>query len=236
MPTMTAPAPTVVSAPLVLVVEDEPKIAALLADVLRASGFAVSLLDRGDGVLAWVRAHTPAAVLLDRMLPGLDGVEVCRQLRRESSVPILMITARVSEVDRLLGLDLGADDYICKPFSPREVIARLRAVLRRSGEGGTGSEGTPALLQVDRSRFEARVRGHLLELTAVEFRLLDTLCAHPGRVYSRQHLIDAAYVDHRIVSDRTIDSHIRNLRRKLADQGVTAITSVYGVGFRFDPV
>jgi two-component system response regulator BaeR len=215
----------------VLIVEDEPKIAALLQDYLAASDYLVSVLARGDGAVEWVREHAPDVVLLDLMLPGADGLAICRGVRAFSNVPILMITARVEEIDRLLGLELGADDYICKPFSPREVVARVRAVLRRISASAIG-DSPPIVL--DEERFEARVRGRALVLTPVEFRLLRKLAAQPGRVFSRAHLIDALYVDHRVVSDRTVDSHVKNLRRKLAESGVDPIDSVYGVGYRFE--
>jgi two-component system response regulator BaeR len=171
-------------------------------------------------------------LLLDLMLPGIDGLAICRGVRAQSELPILMITARVEEIDRLLGLELGADDYICKPFSPREVVARVRAVLRRAAARGAPQ---PGAVELDDDRFEARVRGRRLELTPVELRLLRKLGQQPGRVYSRAQLIDAAYEDHRVVSERTVDSHIKNLRRKLADAGVDPIASVYGVGYRYEP-
>jgi two-component system response regulator BaeR len=215
----------------ILIVEDEPKIAALLRDYLVASNFSVSVRDHGDGAVDWVRAHAPDAVLLDLMLPGEDGLSICRGLRTFSTIPILMITARVEEIDRLLGLELGADDYICKPFSPREVVARVNAVLRRTR---LGAATMPAPIELDEVRFEARVRGRALALTPVEFRLLSKLVAQPGRVFSRQQLIDASYRDHRVVSDRTVDSHVKNLRRKLADFGVDPIGSVYGIGYRLE--
>lgn len=215
----------------VLVVEDEPKIAALLRDYLAAAGYRVSLLARGDGAVAWIREQAPDAVLLDLMLPGEDGLSVCRGVRAFSTVPILMVTARVEEIDRLLGLELGADDYICKPFSPREVVARVRAVLRRAHAPPSAE---PAAIELDEGRFEARVQGRSLTLTPVEFRLLRRLAAQPGRVFSRAQLIEASYQDHRVVSDRTVDSHVKNLRRKLLGMGVDPIASVYGVGYRFE--
>ncbi len=213
-----------------LVVEDEDKIAAALEDYLRAAGYRTSRLADGREVAAWVRANTPDAVLLDVMLPGLDGLDVCRALRTFSQVPILMLTARVEEIDRLIGLELGADDYICKPFSLREVVARVRAVLRRAQVAALATP--PAGIELDAQRFEVRVHGKPMVVTPVEFRLLEKLVAHPGRVWSRQHLMDAIYTDHRIVSDRTVDSHVRNLRRKFDELGIDPIESVYGVGFR----
>ena len=215
----------------VLIVEDEPKIAALLRDYFSAACYRVSVLETGAHAVEWIRDNAPDIVLLDVMLPVVDGLAVCREVRRFSNVPILMVTARVDEIDRLLGLELGADDYIVKPFSPREVVARVRAVLRRASAAAAPVE-PPFVL--DEARFEARVRGRALILTPVEFRLLKKLGAQPGRVFSRAQLIDALYVDHRIVSDRTVDSHIKNLRRKLADAGVDPIASVYGVGYRLE--
>jgi two-component system response regulator BaeR len=217
----------------VLIVEDEPKIAAALADYARAAGHRASVLDRGDAVAAWVREHAPDAVLLDLMLPGRDGVDVCRDIREFSTIPIIMVTARVEEVERLLGLDAGADDYVCKPFSPRELMARLNAVLRRASGFATASAAPPRIV-VDDERFEVRVDGRPMTVTPVELRLVKQLSARPGKVYSRQQLLDAAYDDHRIVSDRTVDSHLRNLRRKFAQFGLDPIASVYGVGFRFE--
>ena len=217
----------------ILIVEDEPKIAALLADYLQAmGGYRSQVLERGDVVLEHVRAEPPDLVLLDLMLPGLDGIEVCKQIRAESSVPIIMVTARVEEIDRLLGLELGADDYICKPFSPREVVARVKAVLRRAG--ASAASGPDGLL-IDEEKFLASWAGTRLNLTPVEFALLKTLAAHPGRVYSRDQLMNEMYSDYRVVSDRAVDTHIKNLRRKLAEagDGREVIESVYGLGYRF---
>lgn len=217
----------------ILVVEDEPKLAALLRDYLDAAGYRTTVLDEGGAAVAWIGSQRPAAVLLDLMLPGKDGLAICREVRTFSTVPILMITARVEEIDRLLGLELGADDYICKPFSPREVVARVKAVLRRAQPAG--DRPTSAPLRLDDERLEARLHGVALPLTPVEYRLLGALHARPGRVLSRTQLIDAAYLDHRVVSDRTVDSHIKNLRRKIVDAGGRdPIVSVYGVGYKLD--
>jgi two-component system response regulator BaeR len=219
----------------ILIVEDEPKLAALLRDYLIADGFRVDHLERGDVAIAWMRQHTPDLVLLDLMLPGLDGFGVCRELRTFSTIPVIMLTARIEEIDRLLGLELGADDYVCKPFSPREVVARVRAQLRRAQLWQGGGVPRPEI-ELQPERFEARVRGARLPLTPVEFRLLQVLIAHPGRVHSRNQLLDAIYVDHRVVSDRTVDSHVKNLRRKIADAagGYDPIQSIYGIGYKFD--
>ena len=233
--------------PLVLVVEDEPKLAALLCDYLAASGYATETADTGARALARIRAsetdakspptRLPDAVLLDLMLPELDGLSVCRAVRaspdpRIARLPILMLTARVDEIDRLLGLELGADDYICKPFSPREAVARVKAVLRRA-QAADAPPSSP--LRLDEERLEARIDGALLPLTPVEFRLLQALQARPGRVMSRAQLIDSLYLDHRVVSDRTVDSHIKNLHRKIVDSGARdPVVSVYGVGYKLD--
>jgi two-component system response regulator BaeR len=215
----------------ILVVEDEPKIASLLRDYLVNAGYEATVLDDGAAAAHWVREHAPDAVLLDIMLPGQGGLDVCKSIRGFSNVPILLITARIEEIDRLLGLELGADDYICKPFSPREVVARVKAVLRRTT---AIAEAAPSPIELDDARFEVRVRGKPMSVTPVEFRLLRKLLAQPGRVFSRQQLMEAAYRDHRVVSDRTVDSHVKNLRRKLADAGFDPITSVYGVGYRLE--
>ena len=217
--------------PRVLIVEDEPTLALLLVEVLRTEGYATETLDRGDEVAAWVRAHEPDAVLLDLNLPGRNGFDVCRDIRSFSTVPLIMITGRVEEIDRLLGLELGADDYICKPFVAREVVARVRALLRRAVQWRDGSPNRP--LTFDDGRHEAKLRGGALDLTPVEYRLLKALGEHPGRVLSRAQLLDAIYYDHRVVSDRTVDSHVKNLRRKLVEAGADdPVESVYGVGYK----
>ncbi len=220
---------------LILIVEDEPKIAALLADYLRAQGgFLSKIVTRGDEALRRFHSEKPDLVLLDLMLPGLDGIEVCKQLRAESQVPIIMVTARVDEIDRLLGLELGADDYICKPFSPREVVARVKAVLRRSEMMRAGKQ--PHGLEIDEAKFMAKLNGLELVLTPVEFALLQMLSTHPSRVFSRDQLMNGMYSDYRVVSDRAVDTHVKNLRRKLAEAtGVEdMIRSVYGLGYRFE--
>jgi len=217
----------------ILIAEDEPKIAALLAEYLQQQGgYQTRVLQRGDEVPAWVENHRPDLILLDLMLPGLDGLEICKQIRQRSNVPIIMVTARVEEIDRLLGLELGADDYICKPFSPREVVARVRAVLRRWAAVETAAVATG--LRMDRERFEASLNGKALSLTPVEFALLSALAAQPGRIFSRDQLMNEMYSDYRIVGDRAVDTHIKNLRKKLSqlDPGREHIESVYGLGYR----
>jgi two-component system, OmpR family, response regulator BaeR len=218
----------------ILIVEDEAKIAALMRDYLVAEGYAVEILTEGTSALELVRALKPDLLLLDWMLPGKDGSSICREVREFSNVPIIMLTARVEEIYKLLGLELGADDYICKPFSPREVVARVRALLRRSHWRETPI--AERALVLDEAAFEAKLDGIKLNLTPVEFRLLATLYAHPGRVYSRAQLQSQCYTDHRIVSDRTVDSHIKNLRRKFEDvrAGSDPIGSIYGVGYKYE--
>lgn len=218
----------------ILIVEDEPKLALLLSNYLRQAGFVPECLENGLDVLPRVRDRAPALILLDLMLPGRNGVDVCKEIRTFSAVPIIMVTARVEEIDRLLGLELGADDYICKPFSPREVVARVKAVLRRSGTRQPSD--MTSILHLDEERFQATLHGHDLELTVVEFKLLGFLAANPGRIYNRTKLMDHIYPDQRVVSDRTIDSHIKNLRKKIS--GVSPETelihSVYGAGYKYD--
>ena len=185
-----------------------------------------------------VDAHS-CADLCTHGRSDLDGHAVCMRLRAEfgEHLPIVMVTARVEEIDRLLGLELGADDYICKPFSPREVVARVRAILRRSRrDAAATTDDLAAMLQIDEARYSAEFRGQALPLTPVEFRLLKTLADAPGRVFSRDQLLDRLYTDHRVVTDRTVDSHIKNLRRKLdaASPEQELIRSIYGVGYKLD--
>ena len=217
----------------ILIVEDETKLADLLADYLKAYGFEPFTLGNGMEVVSWVREHKPDLVLLDLMLPGCDGLEICKELRTFSRLPIIIVTARIEEIDRLLGLELGADDYICKPFSPREVVARVKAVLRRT-QNGQGIQAQGLLL--DEPRYRATLHGRDLELTTIEFKLLKFLMETPGRIYGRQQLMDKIYPDERIVSDRTIDSHIKKLRKKMVavSLGEELIHSVYGVGYKFE--
>ena len=223
----------------IYVIEDEPKIAKLLQDYLQREGFVVTVVGDGISALDQIKSVVPALVILDLMLPGKDGLAVCREVRQFSDVPIIMLTAKVDEIDRLLGLELGADDYICKPFSPREVVARVRAILRRVQintqlQGGDTLAYRGITLHID--RFQCLVSDHSIELTAVEFRLLRALMSRPGRVFSRDQLMGESYSDHRVVSDRTIDSHIKNLRKKLAvgDNSEELIHSIYGVGYKME--
>jgi two-component system response regulator BaeR len=219
----------------VLVVEDEPKLAALLADYLRAAGHEVECVGDGHRALqAWTeRRHD--LVLLDLMLPGLGGLDLCRQLRAMTSVPIVMLTARADEADRLTGFELGADDYIAKtPFSPREVMARVKAVLRRSRALQRSLALPP--LQVDDEAWRVSWQGRALDLTPNEFLLLRRLASQPGRVYPRSQLLELLQGDTRAATERAVDSHVKNLRRKLegAGAGSERIRSVYGVGYSYD--
>ena len=221
----------------VLVVEDETTLANVLADYLSAAGYNTHQLYRGDEVLEWVKAHRPHIILLDLMLPGLDGIEVCKQVRAFAETPIIMTTARVDEVDRLVGLELGADDYICKPYSPREVVARVKAVLRRVAPATPVSARSTGPVTLDERTLRVQILNACVQLTAVEFSLLATLVSQPGRIYSRSQLMDRIYTDHRVVSDRTIDSHVKKLRKKLGEVpgGEDLVHSVYAVGYRYEP-
>lgn len=217
----------------ILIVDDEIKIAELLRDYLHSHGYTTTLVHHGNDVEAAMNARRPDLMLLDLMLPGRSGLDICKDVRRHSSLPIIMVTARVEEIDRLLGLELGADDYICKPFSPREVVARVKTVLRRAHPP---ADAPQEKLQLDEERYAARLLGHDLELTAVEFHLLKTLAARPGRIFNREQLMDSMYGDNRIVADRTIDSHIKKIRRKIAAvlPERELIHAVYSVGYKFE--
>jgi two-component system response regulator BaeR len=222
----------------IFIVEDEPELAALVADYASAAGYRPTVF--GDGALALdaIRRAPPALVVLDLMLPGLDGLSVCREVRGFSDVPIVMVTARVEEIDRLLGLETGADDYLCKPFSPRELMARIKAILRRTGQASAAGP----VVDVDAAARRIRIHGRALELTPTEYGILAALARRPGQVFSRAQLLDAARdssgnLDASLdVADRAIDSHVKNLRRKLDAvlPGVDAIHAIYGLGYRFD--
>ncbi len=220
----------------ILIVEDEIKIATLLRDYLQSEiygeTYQTHLLANGDEVVPWLKSHTVDLMLLDVMLPGKNGMVLCKEIRGFSTIPIIMVTARIDEIDRLLGLELGADDYICKPFSPREVVARVKAVLRRGQSSNTTS--TPLLL--DNATLKAVLCGKTLDLTVVEFQLLNVMYQQPGKIYSRHQLMNHIYRDHRVVSDRTIDSHIKKLRKKITDimPEQEIVHSVYGAGYKYE--
>ena len=217
----------------VLVVEDDRKISDLLQNYLRASGYEAIAAYDGRDALRQIERQVPDAVILDWMLPGMDGISVCKAVRAFTDVPILMLTARIDEVDRLLGLDTGADDYVCKPFAPREVIARIRALLRRA-EGRVKTSTKP--WEIEDASFRISWRGQWLPLTRIEFMMFRLLLSRPGRVYSRDQLLASVHDSQHDISDRAIDTHIKNLRKKVqaVDQGHDCIASVYGVGYRFD--
>jgi len=219
----------------ILIVEDEQKLASLLHDYLKQANFSPHCLHSGLDALPWIRRHRVDLIILDLMLPGRDGMDICKELRTFSSVPVIMLTARVEEIDRIVGLELGADDYICKPFSPREVVARVKAVLRRTAAPLPLQPETDGLI-LDEPCYKATLHGRDLGLTAVEFKLLGYLAAHPGRIFSREQLMGCIYAEQRIVNDRTIDSHIKKLRKKIAEVAPDEelVHSVYGVGYKFE--
>jgi DNA-binding response OmpR family regulator len=220
----------------ILVVDDEPKIATLARDYLEHAGFAVLTAADGPSALTTIRQHRPDLVVLDLGLPGLDGLDVTRELRRDSSIPIVMLTARDDELDKLLGLELGADDYLTKPFRPRELVARVRAVLRRADRAPETAETIHAGdVILDLPRMRAEVAGTAVELTPTEFQLLATIAARPGRIFTRAQLLDALHGVAFESYERAIDSHIKNLRRKLEPdpRRPRYVLTVYGVGYRF---
>jgi two-component system, OmpR family, response regulator BaeR len=220
----------------VLVVEDEAKIRQVLCEYLAKAGYTVSWLTRGDEVIPNLRRNPPALILLDIMLPGMDGMEVCREIRKASNVPVIMITARVDEIDRLLGLELGADDYVCKPFSPREVVARVKAVLRRSLSPPENKQLVVGEIALDEHKHQVLVGGREVKLTPCEFQLLKALVAHPNRVFSRGELLNVVQGYDFEGYERTIDTHIKNLRKKVATMvpDRELVSTVYGIGYKFN--
>jgi DNA-binding response OmpR family regulator len=220
----------------ILIVEDEKKLVTLLKAYLEQAGFAVVAASDGQQALTMFRYEKPALVLLDLNLPGMDGLDVCRALRKESAVPIIMVTARVEETDRLIGLELGADDYISKPFSPREVVARVRAVLRRAEGEPTRAETLVAgELTLDLTKHSAHLKNRELELTPTEFDLLAVLMQNPGRAFTRLQLLDRVQGEAFDGYERTIDAHIKNLRQKIErdPKNPQYILTVFGVGYKF---
>jgi two-component system, OmpR family, response regulator BaeR len=219
----------------ILIVEDEAKIREVLHDYLEKEGYRVTCLDRGDTVIPAVKKSPPDLILLDIMLPGMDGLEVCRGVRKFSQVPILMITARVEEIDCVLGLELGADDYISKPFRPREVVARVKAVLRRMQPEQKELILKACSIELNTQSHQVTIHGREVKLTPIEFNLLKLMMEHPGRVFPRTELVSRIQGYDFDGYDRTVDTHIKNLRRKIAsvlpEQEV--IGSVHGVGYKF---
>ena len=218
----------------ILIVEDDPRLSIIIRDYLTQADFKTTCLNNGLDVIPLVREQSLDLIILDLMLPGMDGLDLCREIRRFSNIPIIMVTARAEEVDRLLGLELGADDYICKPFSPREVVARVKTVLRRTAPEAVSLQQD---LVLDEACQKAAIFGQSLPLSTVEFKLLHFLVSNPGRIYSRDQLMDAMYSDRRIVTDRTIDSHIKKLRKKIAAAAPERelIHAVYGAGYKYEP-
>jgi two-component system alkaline phosphatase synthesis response regulator PhoP len=220
----------------ILVVDDEPGIAAICRDYLERAGFGVTVAGTGPDALAQARSSTPDLVVLDLGLPKMDGLDVTRALRQHSSVPIIMLTARVEESDTLVGLELGADDYVTKPFSPRELVARVRAVFRRVDRGpGRGDVLRAGGVVLDVPRMRVTVDGRAVEVTSTEFALLAALMRQPGRVFTRAQLLDAMHGDEGEAFDRAVDAHVKNLRRKIEPDphAPRHLLTVYGVGYRF---
>ncbi|WP_114011731.1 response regulator [Cohaesibacter intestini] len=235
----------------IMIIEDEPSLAAIIQDYLTQAGMTSEILHEGHRAVETILKRKPDLVILDVMLPGMDGLSICREVRAKSDVPIILETARVEELDRLLGLELGADDYVCKPFSPRELVARVKAILRRQAKVQAAASGVLADaeasrdaanaagqdgLWLDEERWSVTYNGQDLALTRREFQLLAILYKRPGRVFSRAQLVELAFSDDADVFDRVIDTHIKNIRTKLRKQasGVDVIRSVYGVGYAYE--
>lgn len=220
----------------VLIVEDEPDLAQLLNEYMLAAQYQTTVINNGEDANKWLQSNEADIVLLDLMLPGMSGLDICRNIRKNSDVPVIMITAKVEEIDRLIGLELGADDYICKPYSPREVVARTKAVLRRTLSDTAGSDTATASVTLCEEHSSVIVHKQEIELTQIEYRMFKLLLDQPGRIFSRQYIMDNIYTDYRVVSDRTVDSHIKKLRKKLqaAAPEQDIIRSVYGAGYKFE--
>lgn len=237
------PPPHATKLPKILVVDDDPAIRDVVCFALARAGFATTEAADGRAALARFAAEGADLVVLDVILPELDGIEVCRALRRTSQVPILFLSSRDDEVDRIVGLEIGGDDYLAKPFSPRELVARVRAVLRRLASQPSQSETTKdrgamlehGRLRIDLESLRASWDGQEVILTATELGILRVLLARPGRVFSRDELMDRAYVTEHIVNDRTIDSHVRRVRAKFASVGAAPIETLSGFGYRLGP-
>ena len=219
----------------VLIVEDEKKLADVLIAYLNQNQFKVTHFESGSDVVDWVKTNQPNIILLDLMLPDVNGKDLCKEIRQFSMVPIIMVTAMIDEIDRLIGLELGADDYVCKPFSPKEVVARVKAVLRRS-EGGLNHGEMYDAFEVNDQTYSIKLHRDRLDLTPVEFRLLKMFLQSPGRVFNRDQILNNIFEDGRIVLDRTVDTHVKNLRHKLktASPEHDYIRSVYGIGYSFE--
>jgi two-component system, OmpR family, response regulator len=220
----------------ILVVDDDPRLRSLVGLALERAGFAVVTAADGQAALMQAAREAPDLIVLDQGLPELDGLEVCRRIRGRSDVPIIFLTARDDELDRILGLELGADDYVTKPFSPRELVARVKAILKRTGKAAGGAALRHGSLMLDPGRHACSVNGSEVALTATQMAILEALMQAPDRLTARTRLIDAVWGVGSPVSDRTLDSHLRNLRAKLAAAGCTeAIETLHGVGLRMGP-
>ncbi|MBK8419922.1 response regulator transcription factor [Candidatus Villigracilis saccharophilus] len=216
----------------ILIVDDEPQIVEICRDYLKAAGYETVAASDGLQVVSLSRREKPDLIVLDLMLPEMDGLDVCREIRRESNVPIIMLTARVDETDKLIGLELGADDYISKPFSPRELVARIRVVLRRVASPSDSDTIRAGNVELDRAHYEVHLSDKTVPLTSTEFEILATLMSQPGRIFSRAQLLTATHGVTFESLERAIDSHIRNLRRKL--EPAVLIVTVHGVGYKFE--
>lgn len=216
----------------ILIVDDESQIVEICRDYLKAAGYETVAASNGLQGVALSRREKPDLIVLDLMLPEMDGLDVCREIRRESNVPIIMLTARVDETDKLIGLELGADDYITKPFSPRELVARIRVVLRRVASPSDSGTIRAGNVELDRAHYEVHLSDKTVPLTSTEFEILATLMSQPGRIFSRAQLLTATHGVTFESLERAIDSHIRNLRRKL--EPAVLIVTVHGVGYKFE--
>ena len=218
----------------ILIVEDEENIAEVLIAYAKQQNYETEHFNSGKGVVSFVKQNAVDLILLDLMLPDVDGIELCKQIRAFSSLPIIMLTAKSEEIDRLQGLEIGADDYICKPFSPKEVVARIKAVLRRTSQPKTNFINHNNF-QLHKDDYEARLNGKSIGFTAVEFKIFLLFISHVGRVFTREDIINNVYSDKTDISDRNIDTHIKNIRKKINDiqAGLNPIAAVYSVGYNF---
>ncbi|MBH0000929.1 response regulator [Pseudoalteromonas sp. NSLLW24] len=218
----------------ILIVEDEENIAEVLIAYAKQQNYETEHFNSGKGVVSFVKQNAVDLILLDLMLPDVDGIELCKQIRAFSNVPIIMLTAKSEEIDRLQGLEIGADDYICKPFSPKEVIARIKAVLRRTSQPKTNII-IYNNFQLHKDDYEARLNGKSIGFTAVEFKIFLLFISHVGRVFTREDIINNVYSDTTDISDRNIDTHIKNIRKKINDiqAGLNPIAAVYSMGYKF---
>ncbi len=219
----------------ILIVEDEQELSGLIADYMNAANFITLQVHDGNKAISAIQDFDPDLIVLDLMLPGKNGLDICKEVRAHRTTPIIITTAKTEEIDRLLGLELGADDYLCKPYSPRELVARVKAILRRCNT--TEELDKQYSLKVIPDNHQVKIANEDCQLTAVEFALFYLLYKEPGRIFSRNQIMDKIYSDYRVVSERTIDSHIKKLRKKLTEQGngQEFIHSVYGLGYKFEP-